>query len=77
MPVAELASALASQGASVKDIFHERAWLHSSVDRVVIKAILETRGTEHNQAILRHLHACGYENAGVNDGELGSPHRLQ
>ena len=28
------------QGASVKDIFHERAWLFSSVDQVRLKAVL-------------------------------------
>ena len=46
---------LAENGASVKDIFHERAWLHSSVDQVVIKAVLETRGAEHNEQLLEKL----------------------
>ena len=31
---------LHEQGASVKDIFHERAWLFSSVDQVRLKAVL-------------------------------------
>jgi len=67
--IAELATALAAIGASVKDLFHERAWLHTSVDRVVVKAILETRGFEHNHDILRHLHELGYD-ARVNEGDL-------
>lgn len=32
--IADLANVLAKNGASVKDIFHERAWLHASVDQV-------------------------------------------
>ena len=43
--IAELTGVLAAAGASVKDIFHERAWLHTSVDQVTIKAVLETLGT--------------------------------
>ena len=46
---------LAAAGASVKDIFHERAWLHTSVDQVTIKAVLETLGPEHNHAQPRRL----------------------
>ena len=53
--IANLAQMLAENGASVKDIFHERAWLHSSVDQVVIKAVLETRGAEHNEQLLEKL----------------------
>jgi len=69
--IAELTTALADSGASVKDIFHERAWLHTSVDRVVIKAILETRGPEHNQYIMQHLFNVGYDTVAMNDsGDL-------
>ena len=32
-------------GASVKDVFHERAWLQSAVDRVQIKFIIECTGS--------------------------------
>ena len=53
--IAELTGVLAAAGASVKDIFHERAWLHTSVDQVMIKAVLETLGPEHNAAIMRSL----------------------
>ena len=39
------------RAAQVKDIFHERAWLQSAVDRVQIKFIIECTGTDHSQAI--------------------------
>jgi threonine dehydratase len=68
--IAELAKAIAGMGASVKDIFHERAWLHTSVDMVVIKAVLETRGFDHNRQLIRHLRGLGYETAkldGINE----------
>lgn len=53
--IAELASVLAQGGASVKDIFHERAWLHTSVDQVTIKAVLETLGPDHNTSLMQKL----------------------
>mmetsp|Transcript_63529 Transcript_63529/g.141704 ORF Transcript_63529/g.141704 Transcript_63529/m.141704 type:complete len:251 (+) Transcript_63529:770-1522(+) len=56
--IAELTTHLSQAGASVKDIFHERAWLQSSVDQVIIKAVLETLGPEHNREILLQLEAA-------------------
>jgi len=53
--IAELCGVLAREGASVKDIFHERAWLHTAIDQVTIKAVLETLGPEHNSEIMRTL----------------------
>jgi len=53
--IAELCGVLAREGASVKDIFHERAWLHTAIDQVTIKAVLETLGPEHNNEIMRTL----------------------
>lgn len=55
--IAQLSRLLADEGASVKDIFHERAWLHASVDQVIIKVVLETRGNAHNSKILQALSA--------------------
>jgi dGTP triphosphohydrolase len=37
---------------------------------VVIKAVLETRGFEHNRQLIRHLRGLGYETAkldGINE----------
>ena len=49
--IAQLTDILRDNGASVKDIFHERAWLQSAVDRVQIKVIVECSGTEHSLAV--------------------------
>jgi len=59
--IAEMARVIADAGGSVKDIFHERAWLQSSVDQVVIKAVLETRGPAHNIELLEALRRAGHE----------------
>jgi len=66
--IADLTRLLANLGGSVKDIFHERAWLQYAVDQVELKVILETRGIEHNQQILEELVRKGYTEAVINDG---------
>ena len=63
--IAMLTRTLADHGASVKDIFHERAWLHATVDQVLIKVVLETRGDEHNERLLAALERAGYTGAAV------------
>eukprot|EP00794_Sanderia_malayensis_P009006 gene9006-9968_t len=45
--VAELSRLLCSLGVSIKDIFHERAWVRSSVYTVVIKCVVEVRDYDH------------------------------
>jgi len=69
--IADLVRLLADLGASVKDIFHERAWLQVSVDQVEIKVILETRGAEHNQQILAAVQERGYRGATIIAGCAG------
>lgn len=49
--IAELTARLAEVGASIKDIYHERAWLATSVEHVQVKAVIETFGREHNEQI--------------------------
>lgn len=68
--LADFTRVLASLGASVKDIFHERAWLYSSVDQVLIKCVLETSGSEHNAAIVKGLRQHWPETFRI-DGEPG------
>eukprot|EP00428_Durinskia_dybowskii_P063089 CAMPEP_0170387038 /NCGR_PEP_ID=MMETSP0117_2-20130122/17352_1 /TAXON_ID=400756 /ORGANISM="Durinskia baltica, Strain CSIRO CS-38" /LENGTH=394 /DNA_ID=CAMNT_0010642895 /DNA_START=234 /DNA_END=1418 /DNA_ORIENTATION=- len=58
--IARLARDMADLGASVKDIHHERAWLHSRVDQVVVKSVVETTGKEHSDFIIRSLREKGY-----------------
>jgi threonine dehydratase len=58
--IARLAKDMADLGASVKDIHHERAWLHSRVDQVVVKCVVETTGKEHSDRLIRTLREEGY-----------------
>ena len=64
--IADFTRLVADLGASVKDIFHERAWLQYSVDQVELKVVLETRGVDHNQQILTEITRAGYTGAVIN-----------
>ncbi|XP_065065823.1 L-threonine ammonia-lyase-like [Rhopilema esculentum] len=56
--IAELSRLLCSLGVSIKDIFHERAWIHTSVYTVHIKCVVEVRDFEHSiqlkEALVSH-----------------------
>jgi len=54
--IARLTAALADSGASVKDLFHERAWLDSDFSSVHVIVVAETRGEEHTGEIFAELH---------------------
>ena len=41
--IAELATLLAQSGASIKDMFHERAWLRTDIFCVRVKVVVEVR----------------------------------
>ncbi len=43
-----------------KDIYHERAWLHSRVDQVMVKCVVETTGIAHKEKLLNFLEGKGY-----------------
>ncbi|KAF7262309.1 hypothetical protein EG68_00377 [Paragonimus skrjabini miyazakii] len=45
--IAELCCMLRDLGVSIKDIFHERAWLKSSIFSVQVKCVCETRDAAH------------------------------
>ena len=45
-----LTRAISGAGASVRDIYHERAWLHTSVDRVQARARESARERERTRA---------------------------
>lgn len=55
--IAELATLLSQQGASIKDIFHERAWIATDVFSVRAKLVVETRNREHATALEEALRA--------------------
>ncbi|GMI07030.1 hypothetical protein TrRE_jg3487 [Triparma retinervis] len=58
--IARLTSLLAEEEASVKDIYHERSWLQSSVSNVQMRCVLELRGPEHAKRVKDALDREGY-----------------
>lgn len=58
--IAKFTELLSKEGASIKDIYHERAWLHTSVDQVQVKCVVELQGTEHGKQVKNALLAAGY-----------------
>uniref|UniRef100_A0A0K0FCR6 Serine racemase n=1 Tax=Strongyloides venezuelensis TaxID=75913 RepID=A0A0K0FCR6_STRVS len=53
--ISELTTRIAKLGASIKDIFHERAWLSQTVFAVRVRIICETRDKEHVTEIQQAL----------------------
>lgn len=58
--IARLAKDMADIGVSIKDIYHERAWLHSRVDQVMVKCVVETTGAQHSEKMFEYLTSKGY-----------------
>jgi len=58
--ISKLTALLAEQGASIKDIYHERAWLYTSVDQVQVKCVVELQGKEHGLRLKKALIDKGY-----------------
>jgi len=59
--IARLTELLFRESASIKDIYHERAWLHSHVDQVAVKCVVELQGRREHAARLRNaLKEAGY-----------------
>jgi threonine dehydratase len=58
--ISKLTHLLSELGASIKDIYHERAWLHTSVDQVQVKCVVELNGKEHAEKVRNALIAKGY-----------------
>jgi len=68
--IAELTRLMFDLGVSIKDIFHERAWIKSDIYAVAIKCVVETRDTAHALELKQELFAR-YEN--VIWGARGAP----
>ncbi|CAD5217644.1 unnamed protein product [Bursaphelenchus xylophilus] len=49
--IAELTNVIAHTGASIKDIFHERAWLAANVFEVRVRVVVETRERAHAEEL--------------------------
>mmetsp|Transcript_8809 Transcript_8809/g.18072 ORF Transcript_8809/g.18072 Transcript_8809/m.18072 type:complete len:502 (-) Transcript_8809:229-1734(-) len=58
--IARLTDLLHQHGASIKDVMHERAWLHSSVDQVQVKVVVELQGKDHAERVKNALVAAEY-----------------
>jgi threonine dehydratase len=58
--ISKLTALLSEEGASIKDIYHERAWLHTSVDQVQVKCVIELQGAEHGKRVRNALIGQGY-----------------
>jgi threonine dehydratase len=58
--IAKLTQLLSEHGASIKDIYHERAWLFTSVDQVNVKCVVELQGAEHGKKVHNAMVAAGY-----------------
>lgn len=74
--LAQLVAAIAAEGASIMDITHERAWLHTSVDQVINKVVVEVTGADHELRLKKGLEAKGYPltwdlGAEYKDGQSG------
>ncbi|KAK6165469.1 hypothetical protein SNE40_022393 [Patella caerulea] len=53
--IADLTRLIANLGVSIKDIFHERAWLKSDVFAVQVKCVVETRDAQHTEELEAEL----------------------
>jgi len=52
---------VARLGASIKDMYHERAWLESDIFNVAVTYTVETRGKAHVAELRRTLAESGYK----------------
>jgi threonine dehydratase len=58
--IAQFTTLLWNCGASVKDIYHERAWVHASVSHVAVRCVVETQSYEHALELKARLEENGY-----------------
>jgi threonine dehydratase len=63
--IANLSAEIAHMGASIKDILHERAWLQTRIDQVIVKCVVETTDAQHTKNLYEHLVAKGYSVKGL------------
>ncbi|XP_064607381.1 L-threonine ammonia-lyase-like isoform X2 [Liolophura sinensis] len=53
--IAEITRLMAQLGVSIKDIFHERAWLKADIFSVQVKCVVETRDQDHADELEKTL----------------------
>ncbi len=59
--LAQVSGAIASVGANVVEVLHERAFARSPTSEVEVVFVLETRGEDHLAEVLRSIGATGHE----------------
>jgi threonine dehydratase len=59
--IAQLTAALAETGASIKEIFHERAWVDTDMYVVHVKCVIELRGHDHWYDMAEHMASKGFD----------------
>jgi threonine dehydratase len=57
--IANLTRVVSDAGGSIRDIYHERAWLTTHMDQVQIKCVVEMWGLEHQHIIDKSLKEAG------------------
>eukprot|EP01138_Halocafeteria_seosinensis_P015092 gb/GECG01015405.1/.p1 GENE.gb/GECG01015405.1/~~gb/GECG01015405.1/.p1 ORF type:complete len:507 (+),score=53.62 gb/GECG01015405.1/:1-1521(+) len=57
--IAKITTTLAQIGVSIRDIYHERAWMQSDFSKVQTKFIVETRGFSHAEQMRQKLQEAG------------------
>jgi threonine dehydratase len=59
--LADVLERIAEQGANVLKVHHERTFTPASLSLVTVEVVVETRGTEHVNELLRALENAGYK----------------
>jgi len=67
--LARIAAIVAEAGANIDEVHHQRGFTMLSVQSVEIELVIQTRGSEHTQAVLAALNAGGFHSR-CNDGQL-------
>lgn len=69
--LAQMCKLFSSAGASVKDIYHERAWLKSDMFSVQIQVVLEVRDSDHADEVTKII-SENYDQVKFNQDTLAS-----
>ena len=73
-----LTTVIARVGASIKDIYHERAWLETSISMVRVRTVVEVSSRQQGLELLRALKEAGYAvdslSSNYNMADVDAPH---
>ena len=59
--LAQVTSRLATLGANIEEVHHQRAFTMLTAQNVEIELVVQTRGRAHVQVLLEALRAAGFE----------------